>query len=150
MRKYIRPDLFETMKSSDFNPPINELGSKKINFMLVAVSGIAPNDIGKNIGVVVETAKQCGWPCEYIFSGLVVLVDGPTIRSDLKPMSYQTLLTKIANALEMQCKSLGGEQVVPWGHYGSAYRLTFGAMLPNFLGLVAQLHKQSFGTHASI
>ena len=65
-------------------------------------------------------------------------------------MSYQILVSKIASALGDESKSLGGEKVVPWGHYGSSYRLTFGIMLPNFLGLVAELDKQSFGKHARI
>lgn len=144
----VRPELVEAMKSPDFNPPLNQLTTQKINYLVVAVDGSTANDIGAHIGAVADLAKECGWFGDFIFSNLVVLIDGAPLPKASPPSSRTELLSKITATLKDQCKTVGGEENVPWGNYGSPRRKAFGAMLPEFLGLVSQLHAQPFGTHA--
>ncbi len=146
--KFVRPELVEAMKSPDFKPPLNELRSEKINYLLVAVDGPTPNDIGKNLGVVADVAKECGWYGDFLFSNLAVLIDGVALPKGPPPHSRQELRAKVIALLGSQCKSVGGEEAAPWGDYGSARRRVFGAMLPDFLEVISQLHHQSFGGHA--
>jgi hypothetical protein len=70
----VRPELVEAMKSPDFNPPLNQLTTQKINYLVVAVDGSTANDIGAHIGAVADLAKECGWFGDFIFSNLVVLL----------------------------------------------------------------------------
>jgi hypothetical protein len=145
--EYVRPELVEAMKSPDFQLPLNEFSSMEISYLLVAVEGTTPNDIGKNLGVIYDMAKECGWFVDYLFSNLVVFIDGGPLSKLSSPLPRQELLRKIKEALGRQCKSVSGNQVAPWGSYGSSRRSVYGPMLPEFLDMVSQLSQQPFGTH---
>jgi len=147
--EFVRPELVEALKSPDFNPPLNELRTAKINFLLVAVHGSDPNDIGKNLGVVAGLSRESGWFGDYLFSNFAVLVDGKPYPGAPPSSPRDELVSKISGRLGEKCKSLGGEGIVPWGDYGSPHRKVFGPQLPRFLDLVSQLHRQSFGEHAT-
>ena len=146
--QYVRPGLVEAMKSPDFNPPLNELHAHRINYLVIAVDGPTANDIGKHIGTIVDIAKEANWFGDFLFSNLAVLIDGVPLPNSAPLCSRNELLAKLTGILKMHIKSVGGEQTVPWGSYGSPHRKVFGAMLPEFLDIVAQLNQLPFGTHA--
>lgn len=125
----VRPELVEAMKSPDFKPPLNQLTEQNISFLLVAVAGSAPNDIGRNLGTVADIAKQSGWWADYLFSNLAVLANGVVLRKDPPPLSLGELVAAVTASLGGNCKSIGGEQLVPWGDYGSQSRRVYGPLL---------------------
>ena len=146
--EFARPELVEAMKSPNFNLPLNEFQNRKISYLLVAVDGTTPKDIGENLGIVYDMAKDCDWFVDFLFSNLIVFIDDDGTVSKLShPRPRQELLAKVIVALGNQCKSVGGDQVAPWGSYGSSRRQVFSAMLPEFLEMVSQLHQQPFGIH---
>src|SRR5438876_9091694 len=75
--RYVRPELAEAMKSPTFNPKVNELSEADVNFILVAVDGRSPNEIGQKLGRIAEIAVECGWYVDCLFSNLAVVIDGP-------------------------------------------------------------------------
>ena len=80
-----------------------------------------------------------------LFSNLAVVIDGPI--SMTKPFeSRAALLQKLKQAFPNDVKTVHGQVRTPWGSYGGERR-TFGAMLPNFIGMVAQLYREAYGNH---
>ena len=146
--QFVRPELIEAMKSPDFNPPLNELSAQRISYLVIGVDGPTTNDIGKHIGAIVDVAKEGGWFGDFLFSNLIVLIDGVSFPNSAPPCSRIELLAKLTAELKMNIKSIGGEQTVPWGSYGSPRRKVFGAMLPEFIDIVSQLNQLPFGSHA--
>ncbi|MGC2519472.1 MAG: hypothetical protein WA373_10265 [Burkholderiales bacterium] len=145
--QYVRPEVVEAMKSPDFNPELNNLSEANVNFILMTVSGATPNEVGRNLGKVAEVTTACGWYLDCIFSNLAVAIDGP-IPMTASPVSTRSaLLKRLQEVLGDQLKTVHGRQDTPWGSYGSPHRRAFGAMLPGFVELVAQLHAQPYGSH---
>lgn len=145
----VRPELVEAMKSPNFKPPLNQLTEQNISFLLVAVAGSTPNGIGGNLGIVADTAKKSGWWADYLFSNLAVLANGIVQQNNPPPLPRAELVSAICASLGGNCKSIGGEQFVPWGDYGSENRRVYGPLLPNFLEIVSQLNQLSFGEHGN-
>jgi hypothetical protein len=143
--RYVRPELVEAMKSPTFNPNLNELTTADVNFILVAVDG-SPNGVGQKLGKIAEITVESGWYVDCLFSNLAVLVDGPIsmTKSSFEPRA--TLLQKLKQAFPSDVKTVYGHVRTPWGSYGGERR-TFGAMLPNFTNMVAQLDSEPYGTH---
>ena len=143
--QYVRPELVEAMKSPAFNPNLNELSTADVNFILAAVDG-SPNEVGQKLGRIAEITVECGWYVDCLFSNLAVLVDGPISMTKPSFESRTTLLQKLRQAFSNDVKTVHGHVRTPWGSYGGQRR-TFGAMLPNFTNMVAQLDRGQYGSH---
>ncbi|MES2296080.1 MAG: hypothetical protein V4582_03515 [Pseudomonadota bacterium] len=146
--EFVRPELLEAMKKPGFSLPLNEFRAEKVSFVLVAVHGDTPSDIGERLGVVTDIARDCHWFGDFLFSNLAVLIDRSGLPLMGTPLSRQELVSKLAAALGSTCKSIGGEDVMPCGEYGSARRRVFGAQIPQFLALVSRLEALPIGEHA--
>lgn len=147
--RHVRPELAEAMKSPTFNPALNEFSTFRVNFIAIAVQGESPNDVGRKLGVVADAARSAGWYADYYFSNLAVLVDGPPLPKAAPRSKRLDLLAVLQQTLGATIKSVHGEVETPWGNYGSAGRITFGAMLPDFLEIVSVLHAQPYGSHVA-
>ena len=144
--RYVRPELAEVMKSPTFNPKLNELSEADVNFILVAVDGRSPNEIGQKLGRIAEIAVECGWYVDCLFSNLAVVIDGPIPLTRPSFESRTSLLQKLRQAFPNDVKTVHGQVRTPWGSYGGERR-TFGAMLPNFIRMVSQLEREAYGNH---
>lgn len=144
--QYVRPELVDAMKSPTYNPPLNELSSVEVNYILVAVDG-APNEVGRKLGEVAKVAAECGWYVDCLFSNFGVLIDGPVPTTERAFEPRATVVQKLRQAFPIDLKSVHGHTRTPWGNYGGERRRTFGAMLPNFTSMVARLDAENYGSH---
>lgn len=144
---YVRHEDVHAMVSSGEAPPMHQLRGQDINYLLVAVDGATPQDMAQRLGDVVTAAKEAGWYVGFLFSNLVVLTDGTSWPGAPVSQPRASLCERVAAMLGSGCKSVGGLQAGAWGEYGTLERRVFGAFLPEFLPLVAQLNQQTFGTH---
>jgi len=145
--KFVRPELAEALDKTGTILPLNEFRTEKVNYVLIAVHGATPQEIGKHLGIVADVAKECGWYADCLFSNLAVLIDNPGLPGNGTPLKRSELVARIGASLGKQCKSIGGEEIVPCGDYGSVNRRVFGAQLPTFLTLVSKLEKLALGEH---
>lgn len=144
---YARAEDVRAMALFGDSPPAHQLRTQDINYLLVAVGGATPQDMAQRLGGVVTAAKGAGWYVGFMFSNLVVLTDGAAWPGAAASQPRALLCERVAALLGDGCKSVGGEQAGAWGEYGAQERRVFGAFLPKFLPLVAQLNQQAFGTH---
>jgi hypothetical protein len=145
--EFVRPELVEALQKPEVILPLNEFRIEEVSYLLVAVDGDTPREIGENIGRVADLAHDGRWYADSFFSNLAVLVDGVGLPRVEPPISYSELAASISTVLGMRCKSLGGESLAPCGDFGSARRRAYGAQIPGFLALVSQLETQPFGEH---
>ena len=148
--EYVRPDLIEAMKSPDFNPALNTFRELAISFIWVAVHGANAADIGKDLGVIADTAKESGWYVDCLFSNLIILGDGAPLPAAPDRITRAELVARLREKMGSRIKLLHGSRMAPWGSYGGAYRRTYGAMFQDFLDLLCRLHDQPYGTAIEI
>ncbi|MRW89021.1 hypothetical protein GJ699_03395 [Duganella sp. FT80W] len=57
--EFVRPELLAAIQKPGTILPLNQFRSEKVNYLLVAVQGNTPGEIGANLGMVADLANEC-------------------------------------------------------------------------------------------
>ncbi len=144
--KHVSPALVRRLASGKYESKLNEPDSGRIEYVLAAVRGKSPGEIGRNMGQVADVAVECGWMVQTLVSGVVLAISGPfPWEGDDPALPRAALLTKLRDLLGPNLKTVHGWDNGQFGSFGSPRRQVWGALLPSFLSALCTLAQGQFG-----
>ena len=144
--EYVSPEVLKALESGDFDSQLNQPKEARIEFVLAAVSGATPAEVGQRMGQVSDIALRCGWVVETMVSGVVVSIKGPFPWASSQPsVARSELASRLRTELGPSLKTIHGSEKGYFGTFGSQRRQTWGAYLPSFLKLLSELSNTPSG-----